>query len=184
MPALTQPTGRIVDGEVPVPRWRLAREGLFLAERSLESIRSLCLGCAFRITTYRVSEYAEPVADYGLPLHHPRFVEWIGVPQSARLIELSGRQWVSKLSRDQAITAAVHLQRDVGLMQTNVDVLDQYALSLQKATSRIIDNCLGPCMYPAAEVATGILGPRVRRAAIQMEGMGLWCPSLDPLRLH
>ena len=75
------------------------------------------------------------------------------VPQSAALIELSGRQWVDKLSRDQAITAAVHLQRDVGLMQTNVDVLDQYALSLQKAASRIIDNCLGPCVYPAAEIA-------------------------------
>ena len=91
-------------------------------------------------------------------------------------------EWVDKLSRDQAVTAAVHLQRDVGLMQTNVDVLDQYALSLQKAASRIIDNCLGPCVYPAAEVATGALGPWVRRAAIQMEAMGLWRPSLDPLR--
>ena len=136
------------------------------------------------VATYRVSDYEEPVGDYGLPLNHPRFVEWIGVPQSAGLIELSGRQWVNKLSRDQAITAAVHLQRDVGLMQTNVDVLDQYVLSLQKAASRIIDNCLGPCLYPAAEIAMGALGPRVRRAAIQMEGMGLWRPSLDPLRLH
>ena len=80
--------------------------------------------------------------------------------------------------------SAVHLQRDVGLMQTNVDVLDQYALSLQKAASRVIDSCLGPCVYPAAEVATGALGPRVRGAAMQMEGMGLWRPSLDPLRLH
>ena len=60
-------------------------------------------------------------------LNHPRVIEWIGVPQSAGLIELSGRQWVDKLSRDQAVTAAVHLQRDVGLMQTNVDVLHQYA---------------------------------------------------------
>ena len=115
---------------------------------------------------------------------HPRFVEWIGVPQSAGLLELSGGQWVDKLSRDQAVTAAVHLQRDVGLMQTNVDVLDQYALSLQKAASRIIDHCLGPYEYPVAEIATGALGPRVRRAAIHMESMGSWCPSLDPLRLH
>ena len=63
-----------------------------------------------------VSDYAEPAGDYGLLLNHPRFVEWIGVPQSAGLLELSGRQWVDKLSRDQAVTAAVHLQRDVGLM--------------------------------------------------------------------
>ena len=52
----------------------------------------------------------------------------------------------------------------------SVDVLDQYALSLQKAESRIIDNCLGPCMYPAEEVAAGALGPRIRRAVVQMEG--------------
>ena len=124
-----------------------------------------------------MSDYAEPVGDYGLLLNHPRFDEWIGVPQSAGLIELSGRQWVGKLSRDQAVTAAVHLQ-------TNVDVLDQYALSLQKAASRIIEHCLGPCVYPAVEIETGALGPRVHRAAIQMEGMGLWRPYLDPLRLH
>ena len=48
----------------------------------------------------------------------------------------------------------------------------------------MIDNCLRPCVYPAAEVAMGALGPRVRRAAVQMEGMGLWHPSMDPLRLH
>ena len=162
VPALPQPTGRLVDREVPVPRWWLARAGPFLEERSPESIRSLGPGCAFRNTTYRVSDYAEPAGDYGLPLNHPRFVEWIGVPQSAGLIELSGRQWVDKLSRDQAVTAAVHLQHDVWLMQTNVDVLDQYALSLQKAASRIIDNCLGPCVYLAEEIATGALGPWVR----------------------
>ena len=184
MPPVPRPAVRAVDREVAIPRWRLAREGPFLEERSAESMRSLGPGCAFRNTSYRVSEYAEPAGEYGLLLNHPRFVEWIGVPQSAGLLELSGRQWVDKLSRDQAVAAAVHLQRDVGLKQTNVDVLDQYALSLQKAASRIIDRCLGPCEYPAAEVATGALGPRVRRAAYQMESMGLWRPSLDPLRLH
>ena len=110
VPALPQPTGRFVDRECPVPRWLLAREGPFLEERSPESICSLGPGCAFRNTMYRESDYAEPVGDYGLPLNHSRFVEWIGFPQSAGLIELSGRQWVDKLSRDQAVTAAVHLQ--------------------------------------------------------------------------
>ena len=135
-------------------------------------------------TTYRVSDYASPVGDYGLPLHHPRFIEWIGVPQLARLIKISGARWVDKLSRDQAVAAVVHLQHDVGLMQTNVDVLDQYALSLQKTASRMIELCLGSRGFPAKDVAAGALGPRVRRAAVQMEAMGLWRPSLDPLRLH
>ena len=81
VPDLPQPTGQIVDGEVPVPRWRLAREGPFLAERSPESIPFFGSGlCIPEHYTYRVSDYAEPVGDYGLPLHHPRCVEWIGVP--------------------------------------------------------------------------------------------------------
>ena len=148
------------DREIPVPRWRLAREGPFLTERSLESIRSMGAGCAFRHTTYRASDYAAPVGDYGLPLHHLRFIEWIRVPQSAGLLEIGGAQWVDKLSRDQAVAAAVHVQCDVGLMQTNVDVLDQYALSLQKTASRMIELCLGSRGFPAEDVAAGALGPR------------------------
>ena len=38
-----------------VPRWRLAREGPFLAERSSSSLRCFGAGCAFRNTTYRPS---------------------------------------------------------------------------------------------------------------------------------
>ena len=120
----------------------------------------------------------------GASLHHPRLVEWIGVPQSAGLVEFSGSQWVDKLSRDQAVTAAIHLQRDVGLMQTNVDVLDQYALSLQKLASKMIDNCLGPCMYPAEEVAAPRykwkewvcdIRPWIRYGSIRMTLIALGC---------
>ena len=184
MPAFPQTTGRAIDRETMVPRWRLAREGPFLEERSAESICSLDPGCAFRNKTYRASDYAEPAGEFGLLLNHPRFLEWIRVPQSAGLLELSGMQSVDRLSRGEAVMAAVHLQRDVGLMQTNIDVVDQYVLSLQKAASRIIDICLGPSKYPASEVETGTLGPRVYQAAKSMGSMGLWRPSMDPLRLH
>ena len=98
------------------------------------------------------------MGDYGLPLHHPWFIEWIRVPQSVGLIEISGARWVDKLSRDQAFAEAVHLKRDVGLMQTNVDVLDQYALLLQKTASRMIELCLGSRGFPAKDVAAGALG--------------------------
>ena len=102
-PAAPQDTRPNDDREIPVHRWRLAREGPFLAEHSPESIRSLGARCAFRHTTYHASDYATPVGDYGLPLHHPWFIEWIGVPQPAGLIEISGAQWVDKLSRDQPL---------------------------------------------------------------------------------
>ena len=180
MPVFPQTTGRAIYRESMVPRWGLIREGPFLEERSAESIRLLGPGCAFRNTTYRASDYAEPAGEFGLLLNHRRFLEWIRVPQSAGLLELSRMQWVDRLPRGEAVTAAVHLQRDVGLMQTNVDALDKYAQSLQKAASRIIDICLGPSKYPASEVETGTLGPRVYRAAKQTESMGCgvlpWTP--------
>ena len=168
----------------PVPRWRLAREGPFLAERSPDSIRSLGAGCAFRNTTYRSSDYTAPSGEFGLPMHHPRFLEWIGVPQSASLLEMGAGRWLDILSWDQAMTAAVQLQRDVCVMQTNLDVLDQYTLSLQGTASKLIEKCLGTRDFPSAEVAAGALGPRVCHASVQMEAMGLWRPSMDPIRLH
>ena len=92
MPAFPQTMGRAIihkENMVPTCRWRLAREGPFLEERSAESIRSLGPGCAFRNTKYRVSDYAEPAGEFGLLLNHPRFLEWIRVPQSAGLLELA-----------------------------------------------------------------------------------------------
>ena len=64
-------------------------------------------------------------------------------------------RWVDHLSRDQAVAAAVQLQRDVGLMQTNLDILDQYSLALQGTTSKLIELCLEARAFPAEEVAAG-----------------------------
>ena len=97
--------------ETPVPRWRLAREGPFLAEQSPESIRSLGAGCAFQNTSYRRLDYDTPSGEFGLPVHHPRFLEWIWVPQSACLLGMGAGRWVDHRSR-----AAEQLQQDVGLM--------------------------------------------------------------------
>ena len=93
-------------------------------------------------------------------------------------------RWVDHLSCDEAVAAAVQLQRDVGLMQTNLDILDHYSLALEGTASNLIELCLGARPFPTEEVAAGALSPRVRRASIQMEAMGLWRPSMDPLRLH
>ena len=164
-----------------VPRWRLAREGPFLNEWSSSMIRSFGAGCAFRQTTYRASDYASPSGAFGVL---PCFLEWIGVPESASLLEMGPGKWLDSLSRDKAMAAAIQLHRDVCLMTTNLDILDQYALSLQGAASKMLETSIGSSVYPAADVAAGALGPRLRRASIQMEAMGLWRPSLDPIHLQ
>ena len=86
-----------------IPRWRLAREGPFLNERSSASLRVLGTGCAFRQTTYRAEDHAPPPGGLGVPLNHPRFLEWVGAPASAWLMEMSPGQWSDTLSRDQAM---------------------------------------------------------------------------------
>ena len=90
-----------------VPRWRLAREGPFTKERSQASLRVLGKGCAFQHTTYSLEDNAPPEGGLGVPLNHPRFLEWIGAPESAWLLEMSPGQWCDTLSRDQAMTAAM-----------------------------------------------------------------------------
>ena len=113
----------------------------------------------------------------------PRFMEWIRVPESASLLEMGPGRWLNALSRDKAMAAAIQLHRDVCLMTTNLDILDQYALSLPGTASKMLEKCLGSSDFPSADVAAGVLGPRVHHASVQIEAMGLWRPSLDPILL-
>ena len=83
-----------------VPRWRLAREGPFLAEWPTVALSSFGAGCAFRNTSYQASDYASPSGELGIPLNHPRFLEWIGVPKSVSLLEMGPGRWLNALSRN------------------------------------------------------------------------------------
>ena len=70
--------------------------------------------------------------------------------------------WLHSLSRDQAMDAALQLHKDVCLMTTNLDVLEQYVLCLQGTASKILELGLGPRGFPSKEVAAGAMRPRVR----------------------
>ena len=142
-PVATRPQGVSGHGDrrspSRVPRWRLAQEGPFLAERSPAALSSFGAGCAFRYTLYRSSDYDSPSGEFGIPLNLPRFLEWIGVPESASLLEMGPGRCLNTLSRDKAMAAAIRLQRDVCLMTTKLDMLDQYAHSLQGTASKILE---------------------------------------------
>ena len=125
-------------------------------------------GCPFRHTTYSEEDHALPLGGFGVPLNHPRFLEWVGAPDSAKLLEMSPGQWVDSLSRDKAMSAAAQLHQDACLMNTNLNILEQYALSLHGAASKILEKTIGGDPYPAAPVAAGAKGPRARRASLQM----------------
>ena len=57
------------------------------------------------------------------------------------------------------MTAAMQLHTDVCLMNTNLDILDQYALALHGTASKILEKTIGGSPYPEAEVAAEAQGP-------------------------
>ena len=166
-----------------VPRWRLAREGPFPNERSQASLRVLGKGCLFRHTSYEWNDHAPPKGGLGVPLNHPRFLEWVGTPDTAWLLEMSPGHWCDTLSRDRALTAAMQLHKDACLMKSNLDVLDQYALALHGTASTILQRTIGCGSFPGAEVLTGAPGAHAGRISVQMEALWLWRPTMDPLRV-
>ena len=55
------------------------------------------LGCPYRITSYTGPAVADTNPAFGMQLHHPRFLEFIGAPESARLLYHSPAFWVQRL---------------------------------------------------------------------------------------
>ena len=50
-------------------------------------------GCPYRMTSYTGTARVDADTTYGLQLHHPRFLEFIGAPESARLLNHSPSFW-------------------------------------------------------------------------------------------
>ena len=73
------------------------------------------------------------------------------------------------------MTAAMQLHKDACLMNTNLDILDQYALALHGTASKILQKTIGGSPYQKAEVAAEVQGPQARRASVHME-------ALDPMQ--
>ena len=94
-------------------------------------------------------------------------MEWISAPESVRLLDIKGPSaWLHSISREQAIDAARQFHRDVCLMTTNLNILEQYVLCLQGTASKILELTLGSRDFPAAAVAAGAMAPRARRASV------------------
>ena len=80
------------------------------------------------------------------------------------------------------MTAAMQLHRDACLMQMNLDILDQYALALHGTAMTLLQRTIGDGAFPGTEVMTGAPGAHARRVSVQMEALGLWRPTMDPLQ--
>ena len=80
-------------------------------------------GCPYRFTSNSGPAFSDLNLAFGLQLHHPRFLEFVGAPESARLLYRSPTFWVDQLGEEQAMAAAANLQRDAGIMLSNLQIL-------------------------------------------------------------
>ena len=80
-------------------------------------------GCPYRFTSYSGTAISDLNPAFGLQLHHPRFLEFVIAPESARLLYRSPTFWVDQLGEEQAMPAAVSLQQDAGIVLSNLQIL-------------------------------------------------------------
>ena len=81
---------------------------------------------------------------------------------------------------EQAMAAAINLQRDAGVMLSNLQILSQFATALHRMSLSMMALGTGQSLFPRAEVDNLSLAPRAARAASYMSAMGLWHPQTGP----
>ena len=109
-------------------------------------------GCPYLMTSYTGTDMVDADATYGLQLHHPRFLEFIGAPELARLLNQSPSFWVNRLGQECAMAAAVNLQRDAGLMMSNLQILAQFVTLLHRMSSEMMSIGVDHMVFPVEEV--------------------------------
>ena len=68
-------------------------------------------------------------------MHHPRFLEWVGAPETARLLNRPPAEWLQVMNCRDTLHAALQLQRDASPMSSNLTVLHQYAIALHRMST-------------------------------------------------
>ena len=88
-------------------------------------------GCLFRMTSYDAeSDGPNFSPEHGVQLTDPRFLEYVGAPESAPLMSHSPEYWVHHMGVENSLSAALQLQHDAGLVLSNVQVLQQLVTSM------------------------------------------------------
>ena len=132
-------------------------------------------GCPFRITSYDLE-----IDGSGVQLHDPHLLEYVGAPESARLLSRSPEYWVQHMGRGKTLSAALQLQHDAGLILSNVQVLQQLVTALNGASANVMGAVRGRQPFPTHAMQHALPSCRVRRAAHYMTAMSLWCPPVAP----
>ena len=106
----------------------LSREGPFDAcDADQEPGQSpMVSGCQYRMTSYEErTNHDDLDPSYGIHLHDHRMMEYMGAPESARLLGRTPEYWLEHMGRERTIQAALRLHHDASLIMTNVQIMSQ-----------------------------------------------------------
>ena len=132
-------------------------------------------GCPFRITSYDLEiDGSDFSPEYGVQLHDLRLLEYVGAPESARLLSRSTEYWVEHMGSEKTLSVALQLQHDAGLILSNVQVLQQLVTALHGTSANVMGAVRGHQPFPTHAMRHALPSGRVRRAAHYMTVMGLW----------
>ena len=110
-------------------------------------------GCLFRMTSYDAeSDGPNFSPKHGVQLTDPRFLEYVGAPESARLMSRSAEYWVHHMGVENALSAALQLQHDAGLVLSNVQVLQQLVTSMCRTLSDVLLAAHGRQAFPSRAI--------------------------------
>ena len=139
-------------------------------------------GCQYRMTSYeeRVNS-SDMDPSYGIHMHDPRVIEYMGAPESARLMGRTPEYWLEHMGRERTIQAALRLHHDASLIMTNIQIMSQLATSFSRAASEVMRKVHDREPFPTEAVDLVTPGRQVRRAAHYMAAMGLWRPTSAPV---
>ena len=108
----------------------LSREGPFdvhqdaLALGATPQVLNSLLGCQYRMASYEDDvDRSDLNPAYALHLHDPCLLEYVGAPESARLLSRTSEYRLHHMGRDRAMSAGLQLQHDAGLILSNLQVL-------------------------------------------------------------
>ena len=131
-------------------------------------------GCQFRMTSYDDRDNRDDLDPaYGIHLHDPRMMEYMGAPESARLLGRSPDYWLEHMGRVPAPRRKPHYDKCAG----HVAVCDK---SKQDGVGGM-RTVYAREPFPTDAVHFVTPGRRVRRAAHYMAAMGLWRPTSAPV---
>ena len=129
--------------------------------RVLDSMR----GCQYRMTSYDEGNGGPDFnPTYGIHLHDPRLMEYVGAPESARWLSRSQEYWLHHMGRKKMLSAALQLQHDAGLILSNIHVIQQFVTSLNRMSSEVRRMAFDREPFPSNVVQNVATAHRVRRA--------------------